>query len=191
MSPLPVLFIKENGRRKSNRKRRREGFRVFTNIAINKGNRIGVSDEICVPILSDIIIKEPKLKCVLQKSFHPIKGVIKARECWTEVKNVHIKILKDRIFLTGLAFQDKILVGEDNVSFCQRIIDELNITATVNGLTPGMIVKWHAANKEYTKIRNPHFIMYFNELTFDLQIIEQKTLWVKTRLHLIEHCGTD
>lgn len=154
---------------------------MLTNTAINKGNYIGVSNEICVPILSDVVIKEIQLECFLRKTCVPVRKVIKAQKCWTEVKNVQSKILKDRIFLTGIACQYKIFVGEDNVSFYQPIFDEFSLTSSVKGLIPGMIVKWSVKNKEYTKISSCRLVTYLNELTFDIQIIEQQTLWVKTR----------
>jgi hypothetical protein len=155
---------------------------MFTNIAVNKGNSIGNSDAICIPMFSDIVVKELKLKCFLHKSFTPIKRVIKARHCWTEVKHVCIRIVKDRIFLSGLAIQYKTFIGEDNISFCQHKTDEFSIAASAEGLEPGMAAKWRVMNKEYSKVHCSHSVMYWNELTFDVQIIEQKTLWVKTRL---------
>lgn len=154
---------------------------MYTAIAFNKGNYIGISDAFFVPILTDVVIREQDVRCLIKKNYAPTKKVIKITQYWTEVRDVHIRVLYDRIFITGFAYQYKTLVGENNILFCDSIIDPFSITSSIKGLTPGMSVKWHVTNREYNKILTPHLISYLNELTFHLQIILQKTLWVKTR----------
>jgi hypothetical protein len=159
-----------------------EGFRrMYTAIAINKGNYIGTSDTFFIPICTDVVICEQDVRYLIQKNYAPPKKVIKITRCWTEVRDVRIRVLYDRVFITGFAYQYKTLVGENNILFCDPIIDPFTITSSVKGLTPGMSVKWHVKNREYNKLLTPHLISYLNELTFHLQIILPKTLWVKTR----------
>ena len=154
---------------------------MYTTIAVNKGNYLGISDAFSVPILTDVVIQEQEIRGLLNKTHVPAKKVIKVERCWTEVKDVRIKILKGRIFLTGLAYQYKILISENNIAFCELIADQFSITSSVKDLTPETMVKWQVRNREYTKILTPCLISYLNELTFNLQVIHQKTLWVKTR----------
>jgi len=154
---------------------------MLTTIAINKGNYVGISDAFSVPILTDMVIQEQDVSCLLKNNYIPSQKVIKVAQSWTEVRNVQINILNGRIFLTGLAYQYKTLVGENDVLYCESIIDPFHITSSIKGLIPGMRVNWQVTNKEYTKILTPRLISYLNELTFHLEILKQETLWVKTR----------
>jgi len=154
---------------------------MFTTIATNKGNYLGISDAFSVPILTDVVIQEQDVSCLLKKTHVPAKKVIKVERCCTEVKDVCIRVLKDRIFLTGYACQSIFLVGGDNVLFCESITDPFTISSPVKGLSPGMTIHWQVTNREYTKIMTPRLISYLNEITFHLQILKQETLWVKTR----------
>ena len=128
---------------------------MYTAIAINKGNYIGTSDTFFIPICTDVVICEQDVRYLIQKKLCAAQKVIKITRCWTEVRDVRIRVLYDRVFITGFAYQYKTLVGENNILFCDPIIDPFTITSSVKGLTPGMSVKWHVKKQGIQQIIDP------------------------------------
>jgi len=150
--------------------------RLFTNVAVNNGNVIGIAGRLSTSILARVIIATRELSHLIQGVFIPEKPVTKVLDSRAELKGVGCEVIENRIILSGNVIGHRTLVDTANLVFYQQTDDYFSLLCTIPGVRPGMKAQWDFDCTEGVRLRSSSLIAYWNMLIFRIMVTDEQPL---------------
>ncbi|HOJ78443.1 MAG TPA: hypothetical protein PLZ08_10075 [Bacillota bacterium] len=154
---------------------------MFTNIAVNKDNRITLTA--CLPseILAevDLVVANLKLSLTQHNKLQLPEEIMKIRKLTTEIKNISVVLLNNNIIISGLCSYYFTVITKHNQYLTFTSQAPFSVLQKVSGINPDMKAKWNVDTTTYSYITG-NKIDYWTNINLQITILSKETLPVLT-----------